>query len=96
MREGLEKGLLLFAPCAKAFAVTLDVIRGVDVNEEGTEAAAVTVVGIELTAVDPNQPPTFHMRVDRPFFFAIRDDVSGTILFMGSIVNPATSGAGTD
>jgi len=59
----------------------------VEVNEEGTEAAAVTSVEIELTAV-PNEPERFYMTIDRPFFFAIRDDQTGTVLFMGSIVEP--------
>jgi serine protease inhibitor len=57
----------------------------VEVNEEGTEAAAVTQVGIENTSVGSN--PSFV--VDRPFFFEIRDDRSGSILFMGKIYNPA-------
>jgi serine protease inhibitor len=52
----------------------------VDVNEEGTEAAAVTVVGVvPVSAPGP-------IRVDRPFIFAIRERLSGTILFMGKIV----------
>jgi serpin B len=60
----------------------------VEVNEEGTEAAAVTSVGIVPTSVqiDPKSP--FNMIVDRPFFCAIRDNQSGEILFMGSIINP--------
>lgn len=59
----------------------------VQVNEEGTEAAAATSVGIELTAAMPEQKP-FQMIVDRPFFCAIRDNQTGTILFMGSIIDP--------
>ena len=57
----------------------------VKVNEEGTEAAAVASVGIGYTSV----PQRFTMVMDRPFFVVIRDNVSGTILFMGSIVDPA-------
>ena len=53
-----------------------------EVNEKGTEAAAVTSVGVGVTSV----PPSFV--VDRPFFFEIRDDRSGSILFMGKILNP--------
>ena len=53
----------------------------VAVDEEGTEAAAVTVVGVSLTSL-PSIPT---MRVDRPFVFAIRERLSGTILFMGKI-----------
>jgi serine protease inhibitor len=55
----------------------------VDVNEEGTEAAAVTSVGIGITSL----PPSF--RFDRPFVFAIREKLTGTVLFLGKIVNPA-------
>ena len=55
------------------------------VNEEGTEAAAVTSIGFSQ---EMYIPPTFHMRVDRPFFFTIIDDASGAIIFMGSIFEP--------
>lgn len=54
----------------------------VDVNEVGTEAAAVTVVGVrEVSAPLP-------VRLDRPFVFAIRERLSGTVLFLGKIVEP--------
>ncbi|HAX80393.1 MAG TPA: proteinase inhibitor I4 serpin [Cyanobacteria bacterium UBA11372] len=59
----------------------------VEVNEEGTEAAAVTSVGIRATSARPVDEP-FNMVVDRPFFVAIRDNQTGTLLFMGSIVEP--------
>lgn len=52
----------------------------VDVNEEGTEAAAVTSVGIGITSL----PPT--MQIDRPFLFVIRERLTGTVLFLGQIV----------
>lgn len=53
----------------------------VEVNEEGTEAAAVTaVVGVK------SLPPSF--RVDRPFFFTIYDAETQTILFMGTVTEP--------
>jgi serine protease inhibitor len=51
----------------------------VDVNEEGTEAAAATSVGIGVTSL----PPQF--RVDHPFVFVIRERLSGTILFIGKV-----------
>jgi serine protease inhibitor len=60
----------------------------VAVNEEGTEAAAVTSVGIRTTAMPPRENQPFEMIVDRAFFTAIRDNQTGTILFMGSIVEP--------
>jgi serpin B len=56
----------------------------VDVNEEGTEAAAATSVEIGLTA----HPDKIIMRVDHPFVFMIRENVSGTILFIGKIEAP--------
>jgi serine protease inhibitor len=56
----------------------------VEVNEEGTEAAAVTSVEIRVTAV----PSTFTLKVDRPFFCAIVDKETNAILFMGSIAEP--------
>ena len=58
-----------------------------EVNEEGTEAAAATAVGVALTSVQ-EPPQRFVMKVDRPFFFAIRDNRTGALLFMGSIPNP--------
>ena len=54
----------------------------VDVNEEGTEAAAVTNVGITFVSA----PVRATVRVDRPFVFVLRERLSGTILFMGKIV----------
>lgn len=56
----------------------------VQVDEEGTEAAAVTSVGVGRTSIGD----TFVMRIDRPFVFVIRENRSGAILFMGKIVEP--------
>ncbi len=56
----------------------------VDVNEEGTEAAAVTSVEIGITSIQE----TFFMRVDRPFFFVIRENHTLSLIFMGKIVEP--------
>jgi serine protease inhibitor len=59
------------------------------VDEEGSEAAAVTTTGIRSAAVArPEQP--FRMIVDRPFFCAIEDQRSGALLFVGAIYDPAT------
>lgn len=58
----------------------------VEVSEEGTEAAAATSVGI--VALSAPMDPPFSMVVDRPFFTCIRDNQTGSILFMGSIVAP--------
>ncbi|MCC5638255.1 serpin family protein [Nostoc sp. CHAB 5844] len=59
----------------------------VEVNEDGTEAAAATSVGIVATSLRQKLEP-FRMIVDRPFFCAIRDNQTGSILFMGSILEP--------
>lgn len=59
----------------------------VDVNEEGTEAAAVTEVGVGVTAVIPEKK-IFYMEVNKPFFFAIVDNKTSEILFMGLVFNP--------
>ena len=53
----------------------------VDVNEEGTEAAAATAVGVGVTSV-PVYP---RLRLDHPFVFVLRERLSGTILFIGKI-----------
>jgi serpin B len=56
----------------------------VDVNEEGTEAAAATGVGVKALAL-PKYPV---FRADHPFVFLIRDTHTGGILFLGRLVNP--------
>lgn len=57
----------------------------IEVNEEGTEAAAVTSVGIIYTSV----PQTYVFTVDRPFLFAIREMNTGLILFIGQVNDPS-------
>ena len=87
---------IAFVPWAADFSrmADLEVLRGnlyigdvlhkavVEVNEEGTEAAAVTSVEIRVTSA----PPAF--MANRPFFFAIRDNETKTVLFMGTVVDP--------
>lgn len=60
----------------------------VEVNEEGTEAAGATSVSVTVTSA-PAVPP-FAFTADRPFFFAIREVSSGTLLFTGSLYRPST------
>ena len=59
------------------------------VDEEGTEAAAATSIGIRATAIRI-EPEPFHMVVDRPFFVVICDERSGQILFIGTIADPTS------
>ena len=53
----------------------------VEVNEEGTEAAAATAVGVAVASARR----VFEMKVDRPFLFAIRERLTGTVLFLGTM-----------
>lgn len=61
----------------------------VEVNEEGTEAAAATDVRVAMTSAMPIVKP-FQMIVNRPFFFAIEDSSTHSILFMGTINDPGS------
>jgi serpin B len=61
----------------------------VDVNEEGTEAAAATGITMRSAMVHmPDRIPPIIFRADHPFVFLIRDTVSGSILFMGRVTDP--------
>ena len=57
-----------------------------DVDEQGTKAAAVTTVAMEMEVTAYIEPP--HFWVDRPFLFALRDERTGTFLFMGYVASP--------
>ena len=59
----------------------------IEVNEEGTEAAAVTMVPI-TSGIVTEPPKPFQMIVDRPFLFLIEDQQTRTILFMGVVNDP--------
>jgi serine protease inhibitor len=60
----------------------------IEVNEEGTEAAAVTIVAIERFSAGPQKIPFY---VNRPFFYAITEKSTGAVLFMGTLKNPLKS-----
>jgi serpin B len=57
----------------------------VSVDEAGTEAAAASAVLIVGSAMPANQVT---LSIDRPFIFFIRDITTGTILFIGQVMNP--------
>lgn len=62
----------------------------VEVNEEGTEAAAVTFVAVgRARGSRSKEPPTF--RADHPFLFLIQERRTGSILFIGRVINPTKS-----
>jgi serpin B len=56
----------------------------IEVNEEGTEAAAATAVVMKLRAM----PQSIEFRADHPFLFIIRENQTGAILFMGRMLKP--------
>ena len=58
----------------------------IEVNEEGSEAAAATAVIMFESAALPQDPVIF--KADHPFLFVIKDNVSGAVLFMGRYVKP--------
>ncbi|MGW8265077.1 MAG: serpin family protein [Longimicrobiales bacterium] len=76
--QALEMGLFVSKVKQKSY---------VDVNEEGTEAAGVTMVQIDRSA----SPDRFDFRADRPFLFVIRERFSGTVLFAGTFHKPPTA-----
>jgi serpin B len=79
-----------FSGISRSQPLSIDEVRHktyIEINEEGTEAAAVTAVGIRATGL-VMQDRRFTMIVDHPFIFTIRDNQSGAILFMGAIVEP--------
>jgi len=89
MRQAFEGGAADFTRMSRPAGNRLYISKVkqksfVDVHEEGTEAAAVTSVEIRVTCACGPQV----IRIDRPFIFAIRERLSGTILFLGKIVRP--------
>jgi len=58
----------------------------IDVNEEGTEAAAATAVAMSRASIDVDEPVEF--KVDQPFVFVIRHEPTGVILFVGRVMDP--------
>jgi serpin B len=84
--EGKLDGLYINAVIHKAF---------VDVNEEGTEAAAATIVQHVLEGRggdEPPPPPPVIFRADHPFIFLIQEDTTGSILFIGRVTDPTKAG----
>ena len=77
MTGGTNKGLFVSEVVQKAF---------VEVNEEGTEAAAATAAIVTARMIGP-RPKRF--TCDRPFMFLIRDNLTGMILFSGHVTDPS-------
>jgi len=60
----------------------------IKVDEEGTEAAAATAVMMEMTSAEMDEPEPILLSIDRPFIYLIRDIRTGSILFVGRVLNP--------
>ena len=58
-------------------------VAKIKLNEEGTEAAAVTVIGIKMTALDPGEPQHVEFHATRPFLYVISEKSTGAIFFIG-------------
>ncbi|HZZ70695.1 MAG TPA: serpin family protein [Pirellulales bacterium] len=74
-----QEPLLISAVIHKAF---------VDVNEEGTAAAAATGIAMVKSAIRVAPEPPVEFKADHPFMFVLRDHQTGSILFMGRVANP--------
>jgi serpin B len=60
----------------------------IEVNEEGTEAAAVTSLGFNSAGPPSSQEKGFVFTADRPFLVAIQEQETGSILFLSRVVKP--------
>jgi serpin B len=88
MRLAFSRNADFGGMCAEPLMISKVVHKAyVDTNEQGSEAAAATGVGMKLAAAPAPQEP-FTFRADRPFLFVIRDTAAGTPLFVGRVANP--------
>ncbi len=88
MPDAFDPGLADFSGMTTADALFITAVihqANIDVDEKGTEAAAATAVVMGRTSV----PKRVTLKVDRPYLFAVRDVPTGTILFLGRVVEPA-------
>ena len=72
---------MLFRSIHKAF---------VEVDEEGTEAAAATGIMMEMKSAGPDMEPPVIFNADHPFMFVIKQNTTGNILFIGKVEEPKT------
>lgn len=88
MAVAFDKSRADFTGMDREGALCIDEVKHktfVEVNEEGTEAAAATSVGIMITSIEGKE---FHFKADRPFVFTIQEKESGALLFAGRITEP--------
>ncbi|MGH2642901.1 MAG: serpin family protein [Chitinophagaceae bacterium] len=77
----------MYPPAAGAYISKVIHKTYIEVNEQGTEAAAATAVGMATYSLDPDLPMV--MDVNRPFLYVIAEKNTGVILFIGEVNNPA-------
>jgi serpin B len=75
----------------RLFINTVIHLAKIDVNEEGTEAAAATVVGMSATVAMVAVPQPIEFRADHPFIFVLRQNSTGAILFIGRMSDPTAA-----
>ena len=80
--SGADFGPMLASGRRDLAISTVKHVTYLEVNEEGSEAAAVTAVGVTATSVPSS------VRLDRPFIFLIREKATGVVLFMGQLTQP--------
>ena len=78
-RENTDDNLYVSTAIHKTF---------IDLNENGTRAAAVTYFGIDKSAAAPSQPKSVKIKFNKPFVYMIRDSKSEEILFFGAVYEP--------
>ena len=88
MRKAFERGQADFSGISKQADMFIQAAvhkSFISIDESGTEAAAATGISIGIVSAPPP------LRIDRPFLFLIRDRATGTILFMGRVLDPRSS-----
>ncbi len=96
MTDAFEPGIADFSGMTSADQLYISSVfhkAFIDVNEAGTEAAAATaVVTGTLLAVGTGESSPVIFNADHPFLFLIRDTQSGSVLFMGQVADPSSTG----
>ncbi len=89
MQKAFDDKAADFSDISDEFLYISDAVHKsyIDVNETGTEAAAVTGIIFGTTSVG-NEPPVIPFIVDKPFVYAITEKDTGAILFIGEVNNP--------
>lgn len=90
INDGADMSGMFDANAAKNMLIDVMQVVKIQVDEEGTKAAAVTEIQVSETAAQVEQEEPMEFNLDRPFLYAIVDTDSGMPLFMGTMDNPKT------